>query len=118
MCSTRRGIGLSADACANNPTRSIDEVSIDAGTMVRILFENREITAGCAVPGFAGRDRTVGHDFLANHQIGALLGKGNHTVDVVRRRLLKQRLIYLQRCLAANVGGRFAHLSWWRRRLW
>jgi len=83
MCSARCGIGLSADACANNPTRSIDEVTIDAGTMVRILFHNGEITAGCAVPGLAGRDRTIGHDFLADHQIGALLGKRDNNVDVV-----------------------------------
>src|SRR4029453_17125723 len=86
--------------------------------MVRILFHNGEITAGCAVPGLAGRDRTIGHDLLANHQIGALLGKGNNNVHVVRGRLLKQRLIYLQRCLAANVSRRFAHLLWWRRRPW
>jgi hypothetical protein len=39
-------------------------------------------------------------------------------VDVVRGRLLKQRLIYLQRCLAANVSRRFAHLLWLRRRPW
>ena len=103
MCSAGRGIDLGADAGANNPTRSIDEVAIDAGTMVWILFENGEMTAGCAVPGLTGRDRTIGHDFLADHQIGALLGKGNNNVDVVGRRLSEQRLIYLQRFLAANV---------------
>ena len=100
MCSARRGINLGADAGANSPTGAVNEVAIDAGTMVRILFHNGEITAGCAVPGLAGRDRTVGHDLLADHQIGALLGKRNNNVDVVRRRLSKQRLIYLQRCLA------------------
>src|SRR6478672_4598208 len=104
MCSTRRGINLGADAGANSPARAVYEIAIDAGTMVRILFQNGEITAGCAVPGFAGRDRTVSHDLLADHQIGALLGKGNNNVDVVRRRLLKQRLIYLQRWLGANVS--------------
>ena len=118
MCSAGRGIDLGADAGANNPTRSIDEVAIDAGTMVRILFENGKITAGCAVPGLAGRNRTIGHDFLADHQIGALLGKGNNNVDVVRGRLLKQRLIYLQRFLPTDVSRCFAHLSWLRRRLW
>ena len=90
MCSAGRGIDLGADAGANSPTGAVDEVAIDAGTMVRILFENGEITAGCAVPGLAGRDRTVGHDLLADHQIGALLGKGDNNVDVVRRRLLSK----------------------------
>ena len=118
MCSARRGIDPGADAGANNPTRAVDEVAIDTGTMVRILFPNGEITAGRAVSGLAGRDRTVGHDLLADHQVGALLGKGNNNVNVVRRRLFKQRLIYLQRFLAANVSRRFAHLPWLRRRLW
>jgi hypothetical protein len=39
-------------------------------------------------------------------------------VDVVRRRLSKQSLIYLQRWLAANVRGRAAHLSRLWRRSW
>jgi hypothetical protein len=40
-------------------------------------------------------------------------------VDVVCGRLLKQRLIYLQRWLAANVSRRFAHLLLWLgRRPW
>src|SRR5947207_15256330 len=102
MCSAGLGIDLGADAGANNPTRSIDEVAIDAGTMVRILFENGEMTAGCAVPGFTGRDWTIGHDFLADHQIGALLGNRDNNVNVVRSRLLKQRLIYLQRLLPTD----------------
>src|SRR6266481_9361403 len=104
MCSAGGGIDLGADAGANNPTRAVNEVAIDAGTMVRVLFENGEMTGGRAVPGLAGRDRTIGHDLLADHQIGALLGKRDNNVDVVRRRLLKQRLIYLQRWLAANVS--------------
>src|SRR5436190_16035264 len=104
MCSTGGGIDLGADAGANNPTRAVNEVAINAGTMIRILFENGEMTARGAVPGLAGRNGTVGHDLLANHQIGALLGKRNDNVHVVRRRLLKQRLIYLQRLLPANVS--------------
>jgi len=95
MCSAGSGIDLGADAGANSAAGAVDEVAIDAGTMVRILFHNGEITAGRAVPGLAGRDWTVSHDLLADHQIGALLGKGNNNVDVVRRRLSKQRLIYL-----------------------
>src|SRR5580765_765836 len=119
MCSAGRGINLGADASANSPAGAVDEVAIDTGTMVRIFFHNGEITAGCAVPGLAGRDRTVGHDLLADHQIGALLGKGNNNVHVVRRRLPKQRLIYLQWWLAANVSRRFAHLLLWLgRRPW
>ena len=119
MCPARRGINLGADARANSPTGAVDEVAIYAGTMIRIFFHYGEITAGCAVPGLAGRDRTVGHDLLADHQIGALLGKGNNNVDVVRCRLSEQRLIYLQRCLGANVRRRFAHLLlWWWRRPW
>ncbi len=104
MCSAGGGIDLGADAGANNPTRAVNEVAIDAGTMVRVLFENGEMTGGRAVPGLAGRDRTIGHDLLADHQIGALLGKRDNNVHVVRRRLLKQRLIYLQRLLPANVS--------------
>ena len=118
MCSAWCGVNLGADAGANSPARAVDEVAIDAGTMVRILFHNGEITAGRAVPGLARRDRTVGHNLFADHQIGALLGKRNNDVDVVRRRLLKQRLIYLQRFLAVNVCGRAAHLSRLRRRPW
>ena len=110
MCSARRGINLGADAGANNPTGAVDEVAVDGGTMVWILFENREITAGCAVPGLAGRDRTIRHDLLADHQVGALLGKRDDNVHVVRRCLPEQRLIYLQRLLAANVSRRAAHL--------
>ena len=118
MCSARRGINLGADAGANSPAVAVDEVAIDAGTMVRILFENGEITAGCGVPGLAGRDRTVGPDLLSDHSIRALLGKGNNNVDVVRRRLSKQRLIHLQRLLAANVCGRASHLLRLCRRSW
>ena len=104
MCSAGSGIALGADAGANNPTGAVDEVAIDAGTMIRIFFKNGEMTLRCAVPSFAGRDRTIGHDLLADHQIGALLGKGNNNVDVVRRCLLKQRLIHFQRWLAADVS--------------
>jgi len=118
MCSTGRGINLSADAGANSPARAVDEVAIDAGTMVRILFHNGEITAGRAMPGLAGRDRTVGDNLFADHQISALLGKRNNNMDVVRRSLSKQRLIYLQRFLTVNVCGRAAHLSRLRRRSW
>ena len=118
MSSARRGINLGADTGANNPTGAVDEVAIDAGTMVRILFENGEITAGCGVPGLAGRDRTVGHNLLADHQISALLGKRNNNVDVVRRRLFEQSLVYLQRFLTANVCGRAAHLARLWRRPW
>src|SRR5215471_1143915 len=117
MCSAGGGIDLGADAGTDNPTGSVDEVAIEAGTMVGIFFENGEMTAGRAVPGLAGRNRTIGHDFLADHQIGALLGKGDNNVHVVRGRLLEQRLIYLQRFLAANVSRCFAHL-WLRRWLW
>jgi hypothetical protein len=39
-------------------------------------------------------------------------------VDVVRRRLSKQRLIYLQWFLAADVCGRAAHLLRLCRRPW
>lgn len=95
MCSAGGGIDLGADACANDPTRAVNEVAVNAGTMVRILFENGEMTTGCAVPGLARRNGAVGHDLLADHQIGALLGKRDDNVHVVRRRLLKQRLIYL-----------------------
>ena len=73
MGSAGGGIGLGADSGANNPTRTVNEVAINAGTMVWILFENGEMTGGRAVPGLAGRDWTVGHDLLAYHQIGALL---------------------------------------------
>ena len=119
MGSARRGINLGADAGANSSAVAVDEVALDTRTMVRILFENGETTAGCAVTGLAGRDRTVGYDLLADHQKGALLGKGNNNVDVVRRRLPKQRLIYLQWWLAANVSRRFAHLLLWLgRRPW
>jgi len=67
MCSAGGGIDVGADAGANNPTGTVDEVAVDAGTMVRVLFENGEMTAGCAVPGLAGRDGTIGHDLLADH---------------------------------------------------
>ena len=93
MCSAGGGIDLRADAGANGPTRAVNKVTIDAGTMVRILFENREITARCAVPGLAGRDRAIGHDSLADHQVGALLCKGDNNVHIVRRRLFEQRVI-------------------------
>ena len=117
MRSAGRGIGLGADAGANNPTRAIDEVAIDAGTMIRIFFKNGEMTGGCAVPGLAGRDRTICCDLLADHQVGALPGNGDANMHVVRRRLFEHRLIYLQRFLPANVSGRAAHL-WQRRRPW
>ena len=91
MCSARRGIDLRADAGANNPTGAVDEVTIDTRTMLPIFFENREITAGCAVPGLAGRDRAIGHDSLADHQVGALLCKGDNNVHVVWRRLFDGR---------------------------
>ena len=111
MCSAGSGIGLGADAGANNPARAVDEIAINARTMIRIFFENGEMTSGCAVSGLAGRDRTVSRDFLANHQIGALPGNRNANVHIVRRCLFEHGLIYLQRGLAANVGGRAAHLS-------
>src|SRR6516164_2198532 len=117
MCSAWRRIGLRADAGANNPTRAVHEVAIDAGTMIRIFFKNGETTGGCAVPGLAGRDRTIGCDLLADHQIGALPGNRDANVHVVRRGLFEHRLIYLQRFLPANISGRAAHL-WWRRRPW
>src|SRR4029453_3439425 len=117
MCSARRGINVGADAGTNDPARAVDEVAIYTGTMVRILFHNGEITAGCAVPGLAGRDRTIRHDLLADHQVGALLGKRDDNVNVVRRCLPEQGLIYLQRLLAADVSRRAAHL-WQRCRLW
>ena len=118
MCSAGRGIDLGADAGANNPTGAVDEVAIKAGTMVWILFHHGEITPWCAVPGLTGRDRTIGCDLLTYHQIGALFGKRDANVHVVRRCLSKHRLIYLQRFLAANVSRRFAHLFWLRRRPW
>ena len=42
--------------------------------MIGILFENSEMTGGRAMTAFAGRYRTVDHDLLANHEIGALFG--------------------------------------------
>ena len=104
MCSTGSGIDLGADAGANDSTGAVNEIAINAGTMVRVLFENGEIPARRAVPGLARRNGTVGHDLLADHQIGALLGKRDDNVDVVWRRLPKQRLIYLQWWLPANVS--------------
>lgn len=67
MCSAWRRINLGADAGANNSTGAVDEVAVDAGTMVGVLLENGEITAGCSVAGLTGRDRTVGHDLLPDH---------------------------------------------------
>src|SRR6516225_5737215 len=110
MCSARRRIDLGADPGANNATRAVDEVAIDTGTMVRIFFENGEMTRGCAVPGLAGRDWTIGCDFVADHQIGTLPGKRDANVHVVRGCLFKHGLIYLQWFLAANVSRRTAHL--------
>ena len=114
MRTARRGINFGAYARTNNPTVAVDEVAIDTRPMVGIFFHDGEITAGCGVPGLAGRDRAIGHDLLADHQIGALLGKRNNNVHVVRRGLSEQRLIYLQRFLTVNVRGRASHLA----RLW
>src|SRR5215468_425505 len=109
MCSAGCGISLRADAGANNPTGPVNEIPIDARTMVRILFQNGEMTLGCAVPSFAGRDWTISCDLVADHQVGALPGNRNANVHVVWRRLFEYRLIYLQRRLGANVSGRAAH---------
>ena len=95
MCSAGRGIDPRADAGANNPTGAVDEVAIEAGTMVRILFHHGEITPGCAVPGLTGRDRTIGCDFVADHQVGALLRERDANAHVVRSGLPEHRLIYL-----------------------
>src|SRR6266545_4397206 len=118
MCSAGGGIDPSADPCANNTTGAVDEVAIKTGTMVWILFHHGEITPGCAVPGLTGRDRTIGCDFVADHQIGALLRERDANAHVVRRRLFEHRLIYLQWFLTADVSRRFAHLLWLRRRPW
>ena len=67
MRSARRGINLGADARTDNPTVAVDEIAIDAGTMVGIFFHDGETTAGRGVSGFAGRDRAIGHNLLADH---------------------------------------------------
>ena len=36
------------------------------------------------MPAFAGRDRAVDHDFVAQHQIGALFWKRDHNAHGVR----------------------------------
>ena len=83
MCSAGGGIDLGADAGTDNPTGSVDEVAIEAGTMVGIFFENGEMTAGCAVAFLAGRDWTIGCELVADHQIGALPGKRDANAHVV-----------------------------------
>src|SRR5438477_2775769 len=81
MRSARRRIDVSANAAAHDPAAAVDEIAVKAGVMVRILFHDAKVSAWRFVSAFAGRNRSVGDNLLADHQISALFGNGHDDMD-------------------------------------
>ena len=94
MRSAGRGIDSRADTRAHDAAPAIDKIAIDTGMMIRVFFQNAQVAFWGAMTAFARRNWLVGHDVLADHEIGALLGKRDDNVCVVARRLFQQALIH------------------------
>src|SRR5947209_8732946 len=67
--SARRRIDVSANAAAHDPAAAVDEIAVKAGVVVRILFHDAKMSAWRFMSTFAGRNRPVGDNLLADHQI-------------------------------------------------
>src|SRR5205807_4912925 len=74
MGSARRRIDVSANAAAHDTAAAVDEIAVKARVMARILFHDAKVSAWRFVSAFAGRNRPVGDNLLADHQISTLLG--------------------------------------------
>ena len=77
--------------------------------MVRVFFHHRKMATRRFVSPFAGRDRRVCNDLLANHQVGALFWNRDNDAAVVLRRLLEEILVHFHRGLLLDHFVRLLH---------
>src|SRR5437764_13105928 len=109
MGSAWRRIDVSANSRADDSAPAVDEIAVKTGVMIGILFHHAKMSSWGLVSAFPGRNRSVRHNLLANHQIGALFGNRHHDVGTFRRRLGEELLIHLQWSLLRNHLARFLH---------
>ena len=111
MRSAWRRIDMGTHTRAHDTARAVNEVAVKTRMVVRVFLHHVEMSARRLVSALAGRNRSVRHDLLAEHQVSALFRNGNHDVGVVRRRLGQQALIHVQRWLLLNQFVRLFHFG-------
>ena len=102
MGAARRRIDLRADAAADDPSPGIYIITVDVRAMVFVLFEDTKASIRRGMSALSGRDRTVDRNFIAIHQVGALLCQRNDDMGVVRRNRLQNRVVRTHRRLPAD----------------
>src|SRR5439155_12998672 len=112
----RSRIDPGTDSSAYYAARRVHKFAVQIGMVIRVFLKHVQMPCWRLVSAFAGRDWTIGHDLVVDHQVSALLWNRDDDVYIVRRRLFKYRLIHLQRRLPADKLRRFAHWFW--RGLW
>ena len=102
--SARRGIAARTDPAAYCASRTVHEVAVKTGVMIRVHFHYIEMPPRGFVSASSRRDWAIGYDLVSDHEVSPLFRNRNDNTRVVLRCLFEQRLIYLQRCLPLNEG--------------
>jgi len=86
----RRRIDSAADAPPHHAPGRIDEITINGGAVILVLFQDMETAGGRRASAFAGGNGRVDRDFVSKHEIGTLFRDRNYDMRIVRCDLVEQ----------------------------
>src|SRR5882724_3001812 len=89
MRAARSGIGAGADPPAHGTTRTIHKVSVQTGVMIRVFLEHVLMAGRRFVSASTGRNRTIGDDLFADHEVSPLLRNRYGNTGVIGRCLFE-----------------------------
>ena len=87
--STRRGIASRTDAGTYCAAGTVNEIAVETGVMIGVLFHHIKVSSRCFVSPSAGGDRTICHDLVPDHKVSPLLWNRDDDVRIVRRCLFE-----------------------------
>jgi len=85
----RSRIDVGTDSGAHYTTRSIYKVAVEIGIVIRVFLKHAHVARGRLVSTSARRDRAIGHDLVADHEVTSLLWNRDDDVRVVQRSLFE-----------------------------
>ena len=105
------GVDLAADAAADDATFAIDEVPIDAGTVIGVFFRDGKIALRGGVAPFPGGNGRVDENLVAGQEIEALFREGDDGAGVFGIDDVREVLVHDGFGLAIDEAGWLRHSS-------
>ncbi len=85
----RSRIDPGANSSTYHAARRVHKIAIQIRMVIRVFLKHVQVARRRLVSASAGRDWTIGHDLVVDHEVSALLRNRDDDVCIVRRRLFK-----------------------------